>query len=140
MQSRKKLLGSSNGNLDSPTMFVAKAPGRLGNTVLCNPRTSFGNNDAPTLIEIRGCSGYLKEILEIVRPKYIVALGTIALASLNVIKPHNIRLSKGLGKLFPWNRRLVYPLFHPGPRAFVWQRKAQRAKDHEALGRVLEEV
>jgi uracil-DNA glycosylase len=30
MQGRRKILGSSNGNLDAPLIFVAEAPGRLG--------------------------------------------------------------------------------------------------------------
>ena len=167
MQNRKKVLGSSNGSLDSPILFIAEAPGRLGadkfgiplygdqtgrnfemliasaglkresifitNAILCNPRTLDGNNDSPTLLEIRNCSQYLRETLEIIKPRYVVPLGAAALASLNAIKPHQIKLSEGVGKLFLWNGYQVYPLFHPGPRAFVRRTKAQQLEDYKTL-------
>ena len=171
MRHRKRVLGFPNGSLDSPVLFIAEAPGRLGadkfgrplygdqtgrnfemliasaglnreslfitNAVLCNPRTPDGNNDSPTLPEIRNCSQYLREILEIINPKYIVPLGAAALASLNAIKPHQIKLSQGVGKLFSWNGFQVYPLFHPGPRAFIWRTKTQQAEDYRTLAHLL---
>jgi uracil-DNA glycosylase family 4 len=174
MSQRKKVLGPSNGNLDSTVVFIAEAPGRLGadkfgiplygdqtgqnfqtlldaggfnresifitNAVLCNPRTPDGNNDAPKLSEIHNCSQYLEQTLDLIKPKYIVTLGAIALASLNNIEPHGIRLSEGVGEVFQWKRYLVYPLFHPGPRAFIWRKSAQQVKDYEALSCLLEEV
>lgn len=174
MQSRRKVLGPSNGNLNSPIVFIAEAPGRLGadkfgvplhgdqtgrnfellidsaglgrdsifvtNAVLCNPRTPFGNNDSPSLTEIRNCSRYLTEILQIVKPRYIVPLGRVALASLNGIEPHGISLSQGVGKEFPWRGYLVYPLFHPGPRAFVHRTRAQQIEDYKNLDRLLSKL
>jgi len=112
----------------------------ITNAVLCNPRAVDGKNDSPTITEIRNCSIYLKETLEIVGARYIVPLGSVALASLNVIQSHNIRLYQDVGKLFAWSQYLVLPLFHPGPRAFVWRSKAQQAKDYEALGHLLVEA
>ena len=172
MQHRKKVLGSSNGSLDSPIFFIAEAPGRLGadkfgiplygdqtghnfetlitsaglsrgsifitNAVLCNPRTPTGNNDSPTPAEICNCSQYLRETLEIIRPKYVVSLGAIALASLSVIETHQIKLSEGVGKLFSWNGHRVCPLFHPGPRAFIWRSKPQQMEDYRTLASLLD--
>lgn len=123
----------SNAGISREAIFIT-------NAVLCNPRAADGQNDSPTMTEIRNCSIYLKGTLEIVRPKYIVPLGSVALASLNVIESHNIRLSQGVGKLFPWSRYLVFPLFHPGPRAFVWRPKAQQAKDYEAVRHLMDEA
>ena len=167
MQHRKKVLGPPNGNIDSPVVFVAEAPGRLGadkfgiplygdqtgrnfemlianagikresifitNAVLCNPRTPAGNNDSPTLSEMRNCSQYLKETLEIIKPKYVVPLGATALSALNIINPHQIRLSEAAGKLFSWNGFKIYPLFHPGTRAFIRRTKAQQMEDYRTL-------
>lgn len=172
MQHRKKVLGASNGNIDSPVVFIAEAPGRLGadkfgiplygdqtgrnfailianagirresifitNAILCNPRKPDGNNDSPTLSEIRNCSQYLKETLEIVNPKYVVPLGAAALAALNIIKPHQVSLSEGVGKLFSWNGYKVYPLFHPGPRAFIRRTKTQQVEDYKTLASLFE--
>lgn len=167
MEHRRKVLGSENGSLDAPILFIAEAPGRLGadkfgiplygdqtgrnfeilissagldresifitNAVLCNPRTSDGNNDSPKLLEIRKCSIHLKETLEIIRPKYVVPLGAAALAALSIIKPHQIKLSEGVGKVVLWNGYQVYPLFHPGPRAFIRRTKAQQVQDYRNL-------
>lgn len=105
----------------------------ITNAVLCNPRTPTGNNDSPTPAEIRNCSQYLKDTLEIIRPKYVVSLGAIALASLDAIEPHQIKLSEGVGKLFSWNGYQVCPLFHPGPRAFIWRSKPQQMEDYRTL-------
>ncbi|MBA7507978.1 Type-4 uracil-DNA glycosylase [subsurface metagenome] len=172
MQHRKKVLGSPNGNIDSPVVFIAEAPGRLGadkfgiplygdqtgrnfemllanasikresifitNAVLCNPRTPHGNNDSPTLSEMRNCSQYLEETLEIIKPKYVVPLGAAALAALNIINPHQVRLSEGIGKLFLWNGYKIYPLFHPGPRAFIRRTKAQQLEDYRTLTSLLD--
>lgn len=172
MQDCKKVLGPSNGNLDSPIVFIAEAPGRLGadrfgiplygdqagrnfdsliasaglerdsifitNAILCNPRSLDGNNDSPTPTEIRNCSRYLKELLEIVKPKYIASLGVTALVSLNVIEPHGIKLSECVGRLFQWQGYLVYPLYHPGPRALIRRTKAQQVEDYKTLTRLLD--
>ena len=172
MQHRKRVLGFANGNLHSPILFIAEAPGRLGadkfgiplygdqaghnfemliasagikresvfitNAILCNPRTLDGNNDSPALSEIRNCSQYLEETLEIIKPKYIVPLGAVALASLNAIKPHQIRLSESVGKVFSWNGYKIYPLFHPGPRVFIHRAKAQQLEDYRALARLVD--
>jgi uracil-DNA glycosylase family 4 len=108
----------------------------ITNAVLCNPRTQNGNNDSPTLTEIRNCSCYLKEIVEIVRPQYVVPLGRVALASLDIIEPHGISLSQDAGKVAPWNGYLVYPLFHPSPRGFIRRKKTQQVEDYKFLAKL----
>lgn len=119
-------------------MLIASAGIKRGsifitNAVLCNPRKPDGNNDSPTLAEIRNCSQYLEETLEIIKPKLVVPLGAAALAALSIIKPHQIKLSEGVGKLFSWNGYQVYPLFHPGPRAFIRRTKTQQIEDYKTL-------
>lgn len=116
----------ASAGLDRESIFIT-------NAVLCNPRTTDGNNDSPTLTEIRNCSRYLKETLEIIKPKYVITLGAVALTVLNAIKPHQIKLSEGVGKLFSWDGYQVYPLFHPGPRAFIRRTKAQQLEDYRTL-------
>ena len=172
MLGRRRVLGPQNGNLDSPIVFIAEAPGRLGadkfgiplfgdqtgrnfewlisyagiaresifitNAVLCNPRKHDGNNAPPTSAEVRNCSIYLKETLEIIRPKYVVPLGKAALIALRIIHPLEINLSEGVGQLFPWNGYQVYPLYHPAPRAFVWRTKAQQMCDYTKLAELLD--
>jgi uracil-DNA glycosylase family 4 len=171
MADRKRVLSSLNGDLQSPIVFIAEAPGRLGadkfgiplygdqtgrnfetlitasglsrqsvfitNSVLCNPRGQQGNNVTPRLSEIHMCARYLEETLEIVSPVYIVPLGVTALKALNIIEPHSINLSDGVGKLFCWKNYQVYPLFHPGPRAFIHRTRTQQMEDYAKLGKLL---
>ena len=120
----------THAGLDRDSIFIT-------NAVLCNPRTKLGNNDSPTITEIRNCSVYLKETLDIIRPKYVVPLGAAALASLNIIEPHGIKLAESVGKIFQWHEHLLYPLFHPGPRAFVRRTKAQQVEDYKSLAWLL---
>ena len=110
----------------------------ITNAILCNPRTPDGNNAPPTPAEIRNCAQYLRETLEIIKPKYVVPLGATALAAVNAIEPHQTKLSEGVGKLFSWNGYQVYPLFHPGPRAFIRRTKAQQVEDYRTLVNLLD--
>jgi DNA polymerase len=120
----------SNAGINREAIFIT-------NAVLCNPRTKDGNNDSPTLPEIRNCSNYLREILDIIRPEYITPLGKTALAALSLIEPHGIRLIEGAGKIFPWNGYQVYPLFHPSPRAFMRRQRAIQLVDYKILADLL---
>lgn len=171
MKQRTKVLGPQNGSLESPLVFIAEAPGRLGadkfgvplygdqtgrnfeillraagltremvfitNAVLCNPRTAEGNNASPKPLEIQNCCKHLKKTLDIIWPKYIVTLGAIALSALNNISPHDIRLSKNVGKLFRWNGFQIYPLYHPGPRALIWRSRIQQIEDYRSLASLI---
>jgi uracil-DNA glycosylase len=171
MRQRRPVLSSRNGNIESPVVFIAEAPGRLGadkyniplygdqtgrnfnwlisqagmsrefifitNAVLCNPRKIDGNNDSPKKTEIHNCSIYLKEILDIIQPKLVVPLGKVALDSLKLIHPKEIELRDSVGQEISWNGYHVFPLFHPGPRAFIWRSKTQQMNDYIQLKELL---
>jgi uracil-DNA glycosylase family 4 len=122
----------SNAGISRQAIFIT-------NAVLCNPRGVDGKNDSPTRAEIRNCSVYLRETLDIIGPNCVVPLGKVALAALRIIHPLEIELRESVGKLFPWNGCQVYPLYHPGPRTSVWRSKARQAKDYQALWGLLAE-
>ena len=105
----------------------------ISNAVICNPRKANGNNDTPRLKELRNCSTYLTELINILDPKYIVTLGTKALQSLNIIFPHNIILKNDVAKPYNWNNRIVFPLYHSGPRAFIHRPLYKQAEDYMNL-------
>jgi uracil-DNA glycosylase family 4 len=167
MAGRRRVLSLKNGNLESPIVFIAEAPGRLGadkygiplwgdqtgknfnkllefsgiardsifitNVVVCNPRGPDGNNSTPTKMEIQNCIPFLLATLEIIQPKFIVTLGSKALTALNYIESHNIRLDNYVGELFTWRNFHVYPLYHPGPRGFIWRSKDKQEHDFNLL-------
>jgi uracil-DNA glycosylase family 4 len=109
----------------------------ITNAILCNPRDIEGNNSSPTITEIRNCSYYLNEIIGIIKPKYVVTLGKVAITAINLISPLNINLKQDVGKLFSWNDYQIIPLFHPGPRAFIWRSKSLQITDYANVGKLL---
>ena len=110
----------------------------ITNAVLCNPRSIDGNNDSPTISEIRNCSSFLDETIKIINPQYIVTLGLKALISLNTICHHEISLSEDIGHLIDWNGHQVFPLYHPGPMAMIKRPKAQQFQDYESITRIFQ--
>ena len=123
----------ASAGLDRVAIFIT-------NAVLCNPRSPHGNNDSPTMAEIRNCSTYLKHVIDIVKPKYIVPIGAVALTALGIIEAHGVKLSQGVGSVFGWQAYNVYPLYHPGPRAFIHRTRAQQMEDYKILGKILADI
>jgi len=109
----------------------------ITNAILCNPRNGRENNDSPKISEIRNCSVFLKETLEIIKPEYVVPLGSTALTSLALIHWHNIKLSESAGKLYSWNSSKLFPLYHPSPRARIWRNKELQAGDFIKLAELI---
>jgi len=171
MISRRPVLSSLNGNLDSKVVFIAEAPGRLGadkyriplygdqtgrnferlldyaglkrdsvfitNAVLCNPRQENGNNSSPAATEIRNCSHFLNDTIEIINPELIVTLGVRALIALNLILPHSRTLSKQVAQSFNWKGFQVLPLYHPGPMAIISRKLSTQEKDYQKIAEIL---
>jgi uracil-DNA glycosylase family 4 len=106
----------------------------ITNAVLCNPRDESGRNAAPSMREIRNCSGFLKATLDLVQPEYVVTLGSVALRALALIECHDLVLSRDVGKVVPWRGRWLAPLYHPGPRAQIHRGFEQQAEDFRLLG------
>jgi len=93
----------------------------IANVVKCRPP----HNRNPRPDEIEACEPYLRQQLEIIRPKIICALGTFAAQTL--LKT-NLPISKLRGKFHRYNEIRLMPTFHPayllrnpsGKKA-VWQ-------------------
>ncbi|MGZ3715898.1 MAG: uracil-DNA glycosylase [Ktedonobacterales bacterium] len=106
----------------------------ITNAVLCNPRGVAGNNAPPSAQEVRNCSPHLRQTVDLLQPRYIVTLGTAALRALHLIAPHDVILTRDIGKVIPWNGRLLIPLYHPGPRACIHRPLTQQEEDYRELG------
>jgi len=109
----------------------------ITNAVLCNPRSENGNNTTPTRSEIENCSLYLEMLIEIISPEVIVTLGSVALASLNIISAHKIILREHVGEIIKWNNSSVFPLYHPGPRALIHRSEAKQLSDYIKLSKII---
>lgn len=105
----------------------------ITNAVLCNPRDQLGNNRRPTSEEVRNCSVYLIELIQIIKPRVIVTLGKTALASLRLIRDHDIELRRDVAKVMSWDGCTVFPLYHPGARAMVHRNFSEQMSDYFGL-------
>ena len=106
----------------------------ITNAVLCNPLKNNGDNDSPKDLEIKECSIYLKQIIELIKPKLIVTLGGNALKGLNYIHKHNIKLKENVAQPFNWNGYTVFPLYHCSPKAInIWRSKELQLEDFRKL-------
>jgi len=117
-------------NLYRQSVFVT-------NAVLCNPRSNNGTNDPPNDLEVRNCSGFLRRTLEVVRPRTVVTLGAKALYALKILHPHELTLAMSVGRLNAWNGCMIYPLYHPSPRALIRRSWDQQHSDYRELGKLL---
>ncbi len=72
----QKLLDSIELNRDD--IFIT-------NTVLCSPRTDTDANRKPTKTEIKNCSAFLQKVLQLIEPKIVATLGSVALEALKTI-------------------------------------------------------
>ncbi len=80
----------------------------IANVIKCRPP---GNRE-PGEDEIRACSPYLFDQIDIIRPRVIVTLGKYATATMLGLPPQ-MRISDMRGKFFSYNGLRVMPTFHP---------------------------
>jgi len=66
-------------------------------------------NRDPEEIEIKSYEPYLKEEIEIIDPKIIATLGRF---SMNYFLK-DAKISKDHGKIFWFNKKIIFPLYHP---------------------------
>ena len=110
----------------------------ITNAVLCNPLEN-GNNRRPNTGEIKNCTPFLKATLDIIQPKIVVTLGTVALQSLNKILGSRFQLNQNVAQPIPTPGFTLFPLYHPSPRVTNWKRPlTQQKKDFKKIIRVLQ--
>jgi uracil-DNA glycosylase family 4 len=107
----------------------------ITNVVRCNPRDARGRNRDPRPREIANCRDHLAAELEIVRPRIVVCLGTVAWRELAGDQaPFRPRRP---GAISSGGGVLLYPMYHP---AYVvrgaYSRRAY-ARDFMRLARLL---
>lgn len=113
----------------------------ITSAALCSPRAASGANRRPAASEIRNCSDFLRRTIQLVDPRVIVTLGTVALDALKLVHYHDFRLKNDAGRIRRWNGRLLVPLYHPSPQVLITSRKeAAQLRDYQvvrgAIGRV----
>ncbi|MBK7706346.1 MAG: uracil-DNA glycosylase [Acidobacteria bacterium] len=111
----------------------------ITNSVMCSPRSETGANRKPSRREISNCSAFLKRQIELIAPKVIATLGTVALDALKIVEPHQLALKTDAAKPVDWNGRKLVPLYHPSPQVVITVRSiAQQLEDFSALKSAIE--
>ncbi|MFN8511006.1 MAG: uracil-DNA glycosylase family protein [Chloroflexia bacterium] len=104
------------------------------NALLCNPQDERGRNRPPQRDELANCRPFLARQLALVNAPVVAPLGAVALAALDALAPHGLRLRDAVAHPVPWQGQLLFPLYHPGPRAQLHRPFDQQCADFAALG------
>lgn len=112
----------------------------ITNAILCNPQDDNGTNGTPTLEEIANCSAYLEMVISLVQPSVIATLGANALKALANIVPHHFSLKENVAKISKWKGYILFPLYHPGPRAIIHRSISKQTSDFIALANLVHPI
>jgi uracil-DNA glycosylase family 4 len=108
----------------------------ITNAVLCNPIDASGANRPPRTSEVARCRPFLAATLEIVGARLVVALGRIALESLRVVSPHDVRFDHEPGAAHRWNGRTLVALYHPSRQSTLHRSQGAQEADWRRLGQI----
>jgi len=113
----------------------------ITSAALCNPRTASGSNRKPTTAEVANCSEFLRRTIELIDPRVIVTLGSVALEALRRIHYHDLVLKDAIGSIHNWHGRLLVPLYHPSPQVLAsHRREAQQLTDYRLVANAISEA
>jgi DNA polymerase len=119
-------------NLTREEIFITSA-------ALCNPRSESGANRKPTQKELANCSGFLRRTIEVVDPRVIVTLGSVALEALKRIQYHELNLKESAARIHSWNGRVLVPIYHPSPQVLAsHRREAEQLQDYQVVKRAIQ--
>src|SRR5690349_18391821 len=105
---------------------------------LCNPRSESGANRKPTQKELANCSSFLRRTIEVVDPKVIVTLGSVALEALKRIQYHELSLKTAAAQIHLWNNRVLVPIYHPSPQVLAsHRREAEQLADYKLVKKAI---
>jgi len=110
----------------------------ITSAALCNPRTETGANRKPTLRELANCSDFLRRTIEVIDPRVIVTLGSVALEALKRIQYHELNLKESAAAIHSWQERVLVPIYHPSPQVLAsHRREAQQLKDYQVVAQAV---
>ena len=117
-------------NLTRNEIFITSA-------ALCNPRSESGANRKPTQKELANCSSFLRRTIELIDPRVIVTLGSVALEALKRIQYHELNLKTAAAQVHSWNDRVLVPIYHPSPQVLAsHRREAEQLRDYAVVKKV----
>ncbi len=113
----------------------------ITSAALCNPRSESGANRKPTQKELKNCSNFLRRTLEVVNPRVIVTLGSVALEALKRIQYHELNLKESAARIQSWNDRVLVPIYHPSPQVLAsHRREAEQLQDYQVVAKAIDRL
>ena len=105
---------------------------------LCNPRAESGANRKPTQKELTNCSDFLRRTIQVVDPRVIVTLGSVALDALKRIEPHALTLKDSSAAIHSWQDRVLVPIYHPSPQVLAsHRREPEQLRDYQVVAQAV---
>jgi uracil-DNA glycosylase family 4 len=106
----------------------------ITSAALCNPRSESGANRRPSQKELGNCSAFLRRTIELIDPKVIVTLGSVALEALKRIEYHELNLKSSAAVIHSWSNRVLVPIYHPSPQVLAsHRREAEQLRDYQVV-------
>ena len=113
----------------------------ITSAALCNPRSDSGANRRPTQKELTNCSSFLRRTIELVNPRVIVTLGSVALEALKRIQYHELSLKESAARIQAWNDRVLVPIYHPSPQVLASHRRdAEQLRDYQVVSKAVTQM
>jgi DNA polymerase len=110
----------------------------ITSAALCNPRTESGANRKPTQKELANCSAFLRRTIELINPRVIVTLGSVALEALKRIQYHELNLKESAAEIHSWQDRVLVPIYHPSPQVLgSHRREKQQLQDYRVVAKAV---
>ena len=113
----------------------------ITSAALCNPRSESGANRRPTQKELKNCSSFLRRAIEVVNPRVIVTLGSVALEALKRIEYHELSLKASASRIHSWKDRVLVPIYHPSPQVLAsHRREAEQLQDYQVIAKAVHKL
>jgi DNA polymerase len=110
----------------------------ITSAALCNPRSESGANRKPTQKELANCSAFLRRTIELINPRVIVTLGSVALEALKRIQYHELNLKESAAEIHSWQDRVLVPIYHPSPQVLAsHRREKQQLQDYRVVAKAV---
>ena len=113
----------------------------ITSAALCNPRSASGANRRPTQKEITNCSYFLRRTIDVVNPRVIVTLGSVALEALKRIHYHEFNLKTSAATIQRWAERVLVPIYHPSPQVLAsHRREMDQLRDYQVVAQAIQKT
>ena len=113
----------------------------ITSAALCNPRSESGANRKPSQKELANCSSFLRRTIELINPRVIVTLGSVALEALKRIQYHELNLKESASRIHSWKDHVLVPIYHPSPQVLAsHRREAEQLRDYQVVKKAIQSL